>query len=163
MFFVYSDIYNYETLAELFRNCHNLEKVFAARVKLEDTILEPLLHCKKMKQLDISGSLVSPLLVNRMFEAWPDLRFIDFSSCFHRCHKPDVRYYLHQWTKHYQNLTMIRHSFNLWLQWKYPFSNYASKLIGVCTWNRCLNINNLSGLCSCCVMSLLVIFLIRHL
>ena len=43
--------------------------------------------------------------------------------------------------------------------WKLKSSN----IINVCIWNRCLNIDGISCLYSCCVIPLLVFFLIRHL
>ena len=107
MFFAYSQIRNHEALAELFRSCHNLEKVFATRIQLEDSILEPLLHCRKMKVLDIAESLVSYVLVDRMFAAWPDLRLIDLSGCFRDNYWPLINSHVKRWIKEYPNVSII--------------------------------------------------------
>ena len=70
-----------DSLGNIFKNCRSLEKVFVSHLSLRDEIVEPLLECKKVKQLDVSFSEISSELVSRMFTAWPELRLLDLSDC----------------------------------------------------------------------------------
>ena len=88
IFFIWMNKYDHsktipeDSLDKLFKKCRSLEKVFAGQLlHLSDDMLEPLLQCKKVQQLDISLSEVSSELVSRMFTAWPELRLLDLSLC----------------------------------------------------------------------------------
>ena len=103
----YSDeaSFNLESLFYLFQNCRNLERVILGAAyglyRFDNEHVEPLLQCKKMKQLDVSRCDVSWELVNQMFTSWPELRLLDLCDC-----KKITKTHVRQWRQLYPRVSI---------------------------------------------------------
>ena len=89
---------------EIAKNCLSLEKIFIGQMLslIDDDNLEPLLQCKKVKQLDISLSEVSSYFVSEILVALPELRLLDLSLC-HKIRKSHVK----KWRELYPQVSIM--------------------------------------------------------